>query len=95
MNIVQDLPDKIPFDDKWCFFLIKRKGWKNGEPQRIRLPFKKAKSIAHLANTEIFWDPDQAMPLGAPEIRPPGSQVALIYGTKMPSKKGSREILGY
>lgn len=95
MNIVQDLPDKIPFDDKWCFFLIVRKTWKNGKPQRIRMPFKKAKAIAYLADTEIFWDQDQAMPKGAPEIRPPGSQAALVYGVKMPSKKGSREILGY
>ena len=95
MNIVQDLPDKIPFDDKWCFFLIKRKGWKDGKPQRVRMPFKKAKSLAALMDTDVFWDPNQAMPKNIPDIRPPQSQSALVYGTKMPSKKGSREILGY
>ena len=80
MNMVQDLPDTYPTDEKMYFFKVIRKGWKDGEPQRIRLKFKRAKGLARLVDTEVSFDIDQSFP-DVGECRP-GTQKAFIYGTR-------------
>lgn len=80
MNIVQDLPKTVPSDKKWCFFLVTRNSWKG----RVRMPFKQAKILARLQDTDIFYDKNQAFP-DVGECRS-GTQRALIFGTRKGKK---------
>jgi hypothetical protein len=86
MNIVQEIEGgKILADRTWYFFLVRREGWMNGHPQRVRMRYKQAKNLAALVDTEVFYDPDQNFPdIG--ECKP-GTQKAFIYGARKGKKK--------
>lgn len=81
MNIVQNLPAPIPGDMKWCFFLIARNSWKG----RVRMPYKRAKVLARLQDTEVVYDDNQIFP-DVGECRT-GTQKALVFGTRKGKKK--------
>jgi hypothetical protein len=75
------------------YFYVAHPDWCDGVHQRVFMRARKAQRLAGLAGYDVQFCANQADDPDVPKMRPPGSQLELIYGQKM-TKQQKRDF-GY